>query len=86
MPHTAEQIWGSSVALCLFIQKILRLRGKTRFGTEKEKSKLIQREQSCTVRREVAWYTVTPKQLSPEMGCSMALNVPLTENLFKPSA
>lgn len=52
----------------------------------KKKSKLIQREQSCTVRREGAWYTVTPKQLSPEMGCSMALNVPLAENPFKPSA
>lgn len=78
------QISCSSAALCLFIQKILRVRWKTRFRTAKRKSEWVQREQRCTVRREVPWYT--DKKLSPEMGCTMAFNVPLTENLFKPSA
>lgn len=31
----------SSAALCLFVQKILRLRGKSRFGTAKRKSECV---------------------------------------------
>lgn len=53
---------------------------------ELQKEKVNVFRESRVALSEGKWAGIQFKKLSPEMGCSMALNVPLTENLFKLSS